>query len=355
MLDLEASRLKKGLLEEVWFVDLVDYIIDLRWSPDKSRLAAVSVEGGVFLIDDRGDSAAFKMVGQHAGGANSLSWRRDGAEFATAGHDGLAKIWDGKSGEQLAALETGHSWVSKTLYSPRRNVLATAAGRDLKVWNADHDVVYQSSDHASTIADIGWNPKRPGIAAAANLGITLHLSDTNDQPRKFRSKGSSLVLQWSPDARHVATGEQDATVRYWDVESERGAQIQGYSSKVQQLSWDPSGRWLATTGGSTGVLWDFSGDRVAGQKPIQLHARESKLTQIAFQPSGSSLVSTDADGFVFLWHPAEYDQVIGGVLLSSAASTLDWCGNDRLAIGQQDGKVVVFEVRAVSHSEGRSS
>jgi WD40 repeat protein len=97
--------LSKGLLAESWYVALGDYIIDLGWSPDASKLAAVTVEGSVFLIDNHGDSAFFKLLGQHAGGANALSWRADGNEFATAGHDGLVKIWDGKSGEQLGELD----------------------------------------------------------------------------------------------------------------------------------------------------------------------------------------------------------------------------------------------------------
>ena len=143
---------------------LGDYVIDLAWSPDASKLAAVTVEGSVFLIDDQGDSAHFKLIGQHAGGANSLSWRCDGAEFATAGHDGLAKIWDGSSGQELSSLEAGDSWVAKAVYSPRRNVLATAAGRHLKLWNEQREAFYESSDHSSTIADVGWNPDGSGVA-----------------------------------------------------------------------------------------------------------------------------------------------------------------------------------------------
>ncbi|MEM1224163.1 MAG: WD40 repeat domain-containing protein [Planctomycetota bacterium] len=355
MLDVDQSQLREGALSESWYVDLADYIIDLQWSPDASRLAAVSVEGAVFLIEDLGDSAKFAMIGSHDAGANSLSWRRDSAEFATSGHDGLVKIWEGNSGKQLGTLEAGHSWVTKTLYSPRRNVLAAAAGRHLIVWNEGRDVVYESPDHASTIADIGWNPKGPGLAAVANRGMTLHLSGAAEQPRKFLWNGSSLVVSWRPNAKHIVTGEQDATVHYWHVDSGRGAQIRGYSSKVQHLSWHTSGQWLATGGGSAIVLWDCGSDGPVGRQPTQLEARSSKLTTIAFQPRGHFLASSDEDGFVFLWHPSDHCKAIGGVLLSSAASHLSWCGDDRLAIGQEDGKVVVFGVFSKSNSEGRAS
>ncbi|MEM9826395.1 MAG: WD40 repeat domain-containing protein [Planctomycetota bacterium] len=331
-------------MSESWYVDLADYVIDLQWSPSAARLAAVSVEGAVFLIEDLGDSATFKMIGSHVGGANSVSWRRDGAKFATAGHDGLVKVWDGTSGTPIRSLEAGNAWVTKALYSPRCNVLATAAGRQLKLFSDDHKVIYDSPDHPSTIADIAWNPRGPGIAAAANRGVTLHLSAAGGEPRRFRWKGSSLVLKWSPDARHLATGRQDAALHYCSIATGKSAQISGYATKVQLLDWDAGGRYLATGGGSSIVLWDCGGDGPMGGQPTQLEARSGKLTQIAFQPDGPLLASTDADGFVFLWEPAKHDQAIGGVLLSSAASCLRWIHGKRLAIGQEDGTVVVFGV-----------
>ncbi|HAY79394.1 MAG TPA: hypothetical protein DCY79_06260, partial [Planctomycetaceae bacterium] len=293
-----------------------------------------------------GDSAHCKLIGQHAGGANSLSWRCDGAEFATAGHDGLAKIWDGTSGQELSSLEAGDLWVAKTVYSPRRNVLATAAGRHLKLWNERRDAFYESSDHSSTIADVGWNPQGPGIATAANNGFTLHLSDETAEPRKYRWRGSSLVLQWSPDAKYMVTGEQDATVHFWYVKSGKNAQMRGFPTKVLALSWDSSGQWLATGAGPSFLLWDCSGKGPTGRQPRQYDAHSSKLTQLVFQSDGDLLASADADGFLFLWDPIQHDKVIGGVLLSSPASCLRWCKGGKLAVGQQDGNVVVFEVQS---------
>ena len=193
-----------------------------------------------------------------------------------------------------------------------------------------------------------WNPKGAGIAVAANQGVTLHLVGAAAQPRKVRWKGSSLVLRWSPDAKFIATGEQNATVHFCFVDSNRDAEIRGYSTKVQELAWDSSGGWLATGGGPTIVLWDCSGEGPTGREPVLCEARSSKLTQLAFQPGGEFLASADVDGFLFLWDPTNHDKVIGGVLLSSPASCLRWCEDDRIAVGQEDGKVVVFRLQAVA-------
>ena len=347
MFNIDASMLSKGLLVESWHVELSEYIIDLAWSPDASKLAVATVEGQVYMVD-HGNSAQSRLIGCHEFGVNSLSWRADGAEFSTAGHDGLVKIWDGDSGQELASLEAGDRWVAKSVYHPRRNVLAAAAGRQLKLWNEQHEVFYESSDHSSTIADVSWHPRGLGIAAVANRGLTLHLSDETAEPRKYRWRGSSLVLKWSPDARFIVTGEQDASIHFWFMESGKDAQIRGYPSKVLNLSWDSSCQLLATGGGPTIVVWDCSGEGPVGRQPRQLEAHSNKLTELVFQSDGSLLASADADSFLFLWEPCKHEKVVGGVLLSSPASCMQWCTGGKIAVGQQDGNVVVFEVESRS-------
>lgn len=349
MPNVDVSLLDKGLLVESRLVDLGDYVIDLAWSPDEAKLSVVTVEGAVFLLDAHGDWSNVEPIGRHAGGGNSISWRFDGAEFATAGHDGLAKVWDGNSGRELSTLETGSSWVSKVVYNPRRKVLATAAGKHLKVWDEQRDSIYESLDHSSSIADIGWNPDGSGIAVAAYNGITIHVPDKQRQPRKYTWKGSSLVLAWSPDAKYIATGEQDSTVHFWHVKSGEDAQMWGFPAKVLELSWDSSGRWLATGGGASVCLWDCSGKGPTGRKPREYEAHSGKLTQLAFHCDGKLLASAATDSVLALWDPIKHDKVIGGQMLSAPASCLRWGRGGQLAVGQQDGTVAIFEVQSMAN------
>ena len=116
-----------------------------------------------------------------------------------------------------------------------------------------------------------------------------------------RGKVRALCWAWSPDAKYMATGEQDSTVHFWHVKSGRDAQMWGFPTKVRELSWDPSGRWLATGGGASPCLWDCSGKGPMGRKPRQYDAHSNKLTQLVFQSDGELLASADADAKLFLW------------------------------------------------------
>ena len=95
MSELNDSTSKKRKLEFLNSFALHDYIIDLSWSPKCSKIAAITVEGEVFLIHLDEETPRKQKLGEHKAGANSLSWRHDGQEFATAGQDGLVKVWDG--------------------------------------------------------------------------------------------------------------------------------------------------------------------------------------------------------------------------------------------------------------------
>ncbi len=353
MPNVDYSMLDKELLTVQRQAALGDYVIDLAWSPDGAKLAAVTVEGEVFLLDALGEGAAPKSIGRHDGGGNSVSWRGDGAEFATAGHDGLARVWDRDTGRELASVEAGSPWVAKVVYNPCRNVLATAAGKQLKLWSEQRAAIYDSSDHASTIADVAWNPDGSGVAVAAYHGVTVHVPGKQRQPRKYSWKGSSLVMAWSPDARYIATGEQDSTVHFWHVKSGEHDQMCGFPTKVLELSWDLTGRWLATGGGSSVCLWDCNGKGPAGRKPREYVAHSNKLTQASFQPDGELLVSADADGALAVWDPMRHDKVIGGRMLSSPASCLRWSTGGKFAIGQRDGRIAIFEVQSVARVEAK--
>lgn len=346
MFGLDPVLFKKDVLTERWKISLEEHIIDLAWSRDDRYLAAATVDGHVFLIDCDDRSASIKKVGGHSLGANSISWRNDGQQFASAGQDGKVRVWSAETGELLHTIETGSNWVAKAAYHPRLPLVAIATGRTLKCWDETAGIVYESSDHASTIADASWNPDGSFVAVAAYNGVTLHDPFNHALPRKFHWKGSSLLLAWSPDAKYIATGEQDSTVHFWFVESGTDAQMWGFATKVMEISWHSSGRWLATGGGNEICIWDCGGSGPAGREPVFLRCHFNKITQLAYQPSGRYLVSTDVDKFLLLWEPEMHNQLISAASLSAPASCVRWnFAGTALATGQQDGVITAFKVK----------
>jgi WD40 repeat protein len=340
MFGVKPSRVAERPLRDGWYFDVGQYVLDLAWSPTGRQVALVTVEGRVFVVDRADGAGVLRRVGSHERGATSIAWRADGEEFATAGQDGSIMVWDADSMELRRRLSAGADWVGKVAYQPRTQRLASAAGKLLRIWSPDGRIEYESDDHASTIADIGWNPDGSGIAVAAYYGLTLHVPGRQARPRKYEWKGSSLVLAWSPTSSFIATGEQDSTVHFWHVKSGEDAQMWGFATKVLQLSWHHSGRYLATGGSDSVILWDCSGPGPEGRKPRMLEAHLTRLTQLAFQHRGDLLASSDADGFLRVWSPNQNTKPIAMRMLPSAISRVAWSSDDRLlAIGQEHGGI----------------
>ena len=72
---------------------------------------------------------------------------------------------------------------------------------------------YESNDHASTIADLGWNPDGSGIAVAVTMVLRQRKKRHVSTNERFK-----LSFSLSPDASYL-NGEQDSTVHFWHRKS----------------------------------------------------------------------------------------------------------------------------------------
>ena len=68
-------------------------------------------------------------------------------------------------------------------------------------------------------------------------------------------------MAWSPDGKVLAHGNQDATVHFWYAQTGTDLQMSGYPTKVRELGWDFTSRYLATGGGRMPCVWDCQAGR----------------------------------------------------------------------------------------------
>lgn len=338
---------RTGELASLWRVESPGYVEALAYSPDGSYLAASSVEGPVTLCDARTGDGQRELAG-HGFGTAAISWSPDGRTLATAGQDGAAKLWDAREGAELARLAGGSSWVSGVAHSPDGRYLATAAGRCLRLWKAVREgceLLWESEDHESTVTDVRWRPgSSKEFAVASYGGLTLYRPASPEPARRFAWKGSTLTIGWSPNGKYIATGDQDSTVHFWIHATGRDLQMFGYPTKVRELSWNSTSRYLATGGGPLVTVWDCSGKGPEGTTPISLEAHEDFLADLAFQRKGSLLASCAGDGLVALWEPGANKRPVSAAALEAPATRLAWSPDDRrLAAGDEDGGVAVYE------------
>ncbi len=327
-----------------WSAAVGDHVTGLAWSPDGAQLAACCGEGQLHVLDAATGESAWTAAADPLG-TLAVTWSEVG--LVTGGQDGHARFWT--EGRETLAIKAGRTWVEQVAWSPDGTHLATASGRELRVWMPDGSVAFERTDFSSTISAIQWRPDGKAIGAACYGGVRLFRLAESEPYEDLAWKGSVLSLAWSPNARYVAAGSQEASINFWKLPHREGEQLQmsGYATKVRELAWDGGSRYLATGGGPIVTVWDVSGKGPSGTRPRQLDLHLANVMVLAYQPNGLLLASGDAEGLAALWNPAKSEKPLRADRLRGSISCAAWSPRGTsLALASADGEIVVWEVSA---------
>ena len=324
------SKQAQPLLEARWRANIDDHPIGLAWSPDGASLAVAGVSGPITLFNGADGAIQQKLPG-HALDTMAIAWRKDSRLLASVGQDGKVRLWDADNGTQRAEMAGGASWVERVAFSPVGDWLVSAAGRKLRLWNSGGELVREYADANSTITDIKWRRDGKQFAISAYNGVVLYDPTKAEPLRRFEWQGSTLTLEWSPDGRYIATGDQDSTVHFWINATGQDLQMWGYETKVLELAWSANSRYLATGGGTQVVIWDCSGKGPADTRPMMLEGHERLIKHLKFQRRGMLLASGGNDGLLALWkvrmnRPAQ----LADAVFKAPIASLAWSPDDRL-------------------------
>lgn len=334
-----AGRVK---LTKLWESSIDGHVISLAWSHALGLIAAASVDGPIALFDAKTGQVRHNLLG-HGFGTADVAWSADGQHLASAGQDGKVRVWDPTTGLQVKEMPGGAAWVERVAWCPTAGLLASAAGKKLRLWRLDGEMIREYPDHPTTIADIRWKPNDAVLASTVYGKLFLWSPEQQTAVREFDWQGSMLALAWSPDGAYIAAGAQDCTVHFWRMKTGDDLQMAGYPTKVRELAWDARSRYLATGGGPSPCVWDCSGNGPAGTTPAQLEGHNDNITCLAYQHHGEHLASGGEDGLLALWHPSRQQGSLALAKHAAAVSQLAWADDDkRLAVGAADGSVRLF-------------
>lgn len=346
-------------LTKHWATALDDYVIDLAWSPDGTQLAAASAAGPLTLHQAADGTRRHTLPG-HEEGTNALGWSPDGSILASGGQDSAVKFWDPQVGQHTATAKFERDWVDRLAWrpmpaaaattsspssaaSPFRPLLAAAAGRVLRFLNPDGTLAHSCEPAPKTLSALVWEPRGGAVATAFFGGVRLWDADDFIPQKTFAYANGIQALTWSPDGKWLVSGNQDPSVHLWIPENDFEFHMSGYESKVKDLAFDHTARWLATGGGREACLWDCRGDGPEGREPTML-PHDAKICALAFQNQHGLLASASEDGVLMLWSPERSQPMRATVRMPSAATRILWSPDDRfIAVGTAQGTVYVLK------------
>lgn len=379
----------------------------LAFRPGEKRTLASGSIDGFFRFWDVGDVSSCNMLREwqgHTGRVWSVAFSPDGRRFASAGSDGVVRIWDpdrpemwiatleGYGGETTSVTfapgghhlafgcENGAVWVwtkcrdrdwnqaearflgehpgivRSVAFSPDGRILASAGDDEtVREWDPEGPAGAPALGvlpHFYGVSSIAFRPQSPQTLISSCWDRTLRAWDVYPaEPRVFKGHKGPVQSVAFGEGNAVASGSWDGTVRLWNAHRPGISRtLVEHGREVYAVAFSPcsSGQGeLLASGSLDGLVrvWDLSQGNW-GNHPTREWHHGGGVSAVAFGANGAILASGSHDGSIRIWDPRPG----GGFLVEfrhggQAVTSVAWSGDGKLlASGSDDTLVKLWSV-----------
>ena len=285
----------------------IGYTWALVFSPDGTRLATAGEDGLTRLWDTSTAKLTTQCRG-HSRKVLSVSFRPDGRRLVTTSADGTVRQWDSTTGREVEAAYDRHTGeVVTAAYSPDgKSVASGGTDRTIRVWEASNrrDVAVLHG-HTGFVSDLAFSADGLRLASTSQFGRFQYASDDTVRLWEVSQHADGPVLRGhtsyvypvalSPDGRWIASGSWDNTVRLWDAMTGESCAILPHPGSVRALAFGPDSSWLVSGCHLDRSLWIW---KVAtAQLEKKFKGPGSNFVQaLAVSSDGARIAAADSDG-----------------------------------------------------------
>jgi WD40 repeat protein len=280
---------------------------------------------------------------------NSTAFLPDSSGVFISSDQVHARVVDPDSGKILTSV-MGQNKTLISAVSPKGNLLATADGASVHLWNAKtgdwiRQVGDASSGHSDDVYALAFSPDGATLASGSDDNRVILWTVATGLPKTILAGHTHWVrdLAFSPNGRQLASASYDQTIRIWNSGS--GALIHtltGHNQSVRAVAYRSDGKMLATGGLEPAIrLWDPATGRELNKLDV---TEPGEVTALAFQPGSEILASAGHGNQVRLWDTVKGTPFLSleGHVLPVTSLGFDPDGS-RLASGSKDYTVRIWD------------
>lgn len=324
--------------------ELRAWVVGLAFGRDGSGCAFGLGDGSLRIARLASMDGEWQEVTAHDGACLSLcADAKDG--FLSGGDDGrLLRIAPDGSVQELHQAG-GMKWVEHVA-AHESGIRAAAIGKQIHLFDSKGQAL-KVLTHPSSVGGIAFDAKGKRVAGSHYNGASLwFVAAKEDKPRLLEWKGSHAAIAISPDGTHVVTAMQENALHGWRLSDGQHMRMSGYPSKTKFLSFTAKGRWLATSGADSVVLWPFFGGGPMGKAPTELAGGDNVFcTAVACHPQHEVVAAGFADGLVLMAEIASGQVVPVAAPGHGQISALGWNpAGTHLAFGTETGFAALVDL-----------
>lgn len=246
----------------------------------------------------------------------ALAVSPDCERFATAGRDGVVRVWSAHSGLETAVL-TGHESIIDCLdFSPDGRLIASG-----------------SRDETARIFNMHTGAEIGRLSEGSSVKGGEHI----------------LSIAFSPDGRHLATGAVDGMVRIWDTQTatiQRKYDIHGYHQRVESVAFSADGKLIAAgdSGGNVSIYdWQVGTDVFDWQSTsllLRLEGHSGCVNDVSYSPRGKFIATASTDSTLRIWDATSSNELMRMSCDAGPMYSVAWSRDGKYVVsGGSDQKV----------------
>ncbi len=343
--DLRANRLLKTL------PDHADYVLCLAYSPADGWLASGSADKTVRLWN-LPDGSPRAVLGGHAGRVSLLALAPGAAGQAVlvSGDEQGVYLWDTHRQHMLQSLRGQFNGLNALGIAPAPDSPLLVTGdndRSVKLWSLPPPGAPTGAELRRSLLTpiVGWAISADGRLLASTSSysaVQLWSLPAGETLRSLPGRANNTLLAFSPDGSWLACADR-ANVLLWDLTGGTQQTLSGGVGLTSALAFSPDSQLLAAGNQDRTVrLWQLA--RPAA--PLSLRPLEGYTTPVkhlVFSPSGERLLSAD-ELSLQLWSVDDL-----AALLNTPSHQLDLAALARLA---QDSDLEQAQRAWLEYSQG---
>jgi hypothetical protein len=193
-------------------------------SPTRQATAHATATATAEMIMPGMGEGAFRIVDLYSvgGPVNHIIYAPDGDTFASAGEDGVVRLWNSLRGNPVDTLLGHEGPVNYLAYAPGGELLASA-GEDgtVRLWDSAGLQAAQLDMRGSGVNSVAFSPDGRELVATSESG-DVFVWDVAQETVRLALLGHEAPVYhagFSPDGKRIATGDAAGVVRIWDVSS----------------------------------------------------------------------------------------------------------------------------------------
>ena len=234
----------------------------------------------------------------------NLSWNLDGKILATAGLDGLIRLWDmAEDGKEAGMLEGFTNYALCLSWGPdNHNLAAGTHQKTIDIWDIEkRKFRFSLRGHRDSVNTLSWSADGKWLASGSYDGEVKIWNLTSPAPIKSLGINDSFTqaVHFSKDGHKLAAGSRGGTIKLWSAQTHQVLEsIETHSRGIYSLCLSNNDRCLAAGCGNGKILLiDYK-----NREERTLIGHQGAVTGLSFHGQFNLLASMSKDNTVRIWN-----------------------------------------------------